>query len=409
METLNIANVNANNALQSDFMKNSLQDEMTDHRLPRFAEYVDSCYRDAWVQHYSNFQANTPLLNINALLEFYVSIETLFPLHFLSLSSILWSKRSHEPARAQSQHITNKKNILVHYFFCLVREQDTHHLIHWAMVSTIALHYRGIDSTSYRNSMGRSFTADLPSSLDRLEEIYEATAPKRAAVLASQRFVTNVLDNYNRHSRFTTQRCGSSGLFHNGIVTSAIRVHEFNKPRGTILVNTSGETWRVVSSALSSNFAVNTVFAEQVHMNNQSHEYSATGVFLSIELPSNSWKVSQFPSGGSERVEINYFSQQIPSSLRMLVPQNVTDKEFIMGSRLWMVNYFTDNGPRRTLAVREYYNLVTVAQNMSEIIDAMHHPTTMAVGNEVIDVGTLFVREKIPFFSKLLGNEKKTV
>ncbi len=170
--------------------------------------------------------------------------------------------------------------------------------------------------------------------------------------------MNHVLDNYNRFQRFSTQRYATSGVFHNGIVHSAIRVNEFNKPLGTILLNTSGEAWKAVSSALSSNFAENTVVAEKVNKDMAAPDggYEPTGIYCSITLPSKSWMVAYMP-GRSEQVEITYLTQEIPSSLQIKVPQILSAKEFIMGDRTWMATHFSHNGQYCTLGVREYTKL----------------------------------------------------
>ncbi len=408
MQTLHNATSLQWQQFNSDAIATSFRDEMNDHRLPTFVAFVDQCYRNGWEQHYTNFNPNTPLLDSATLLHFHQMIETNFPTHFTSLKSIIYAKRANEPARAKTQYNLDKRHILVHYFFCLLREQNRHHLIHWAIVSTIALHYRGADANTYRNSHGRAFTIDLPLALDKLDEIFTSTTERRMTVLANQRFVNHVLDNYNRFQRFSTQRYAKSGVFHNAIVHSAIRVNEFNKPQGTILVNTSGESWKVVSSSLSSNFAVNTVVAEKVNKDD-GHAFDRgepTGVYCSIRLPSNSWRVVLMP-GVSERVDITYFMQAIPSSLRMKVPQTLSDKEFIMGDRTWMAKHFAPSGPYRTLGVREYTELVHVANSMHDILAAVEHRIMLDMTGSgyhaYIDV------KKCKAMVDLLGNEYKTI
>ncbi len=112
-------------------------------------------------------------------------IENTFPSHFLSLKSIVYAKRDDEPARAKKQYNLDKRYVLVHYFFCLLREQNRHHPIHWAIVATIALHYRGADTVTYRNSHGRAFTIDLHLALEKLDEIHTSTVQRQMTVLAN--------------------------------------------------------------------------------------------------------------------------------------------------------------------------------------------------------------------------------
>ena len=122
---------------------------MTDERLPAFVAYVDTIYYNAWVNHYSGFQPNTPLLDTAMLNDIYKRLESSFPMHLGSLRSMMFGKRAHQPKRATSLYNLDKQHVLVHYFFCLLCERDRHHLIYWAMVGTIALHYRGADTASF--------------------------------------------------------------------------------------------------------------------------------------------------------------------------------------------------------------------------------------------------------------------
>jgi hypothetical protein len=105
-----------------------------------FALMLTILYHDAWIDHYSNFQPNTPLLNNNAIIELYQRFEATFPTHHACIKTMMYGKRLHESGRAISKYNLEKRNIMVHHFFTLLRERDRHHLVHWALVSTVALH-----------------------------------------------------------------------------------------------------------------------------------------------------------------------------------------------------------------------------------------------------------------------------
>jgi hypothetical protein len=108
-------------------------------------------------------------------------------------------------------------------------------MIHWAMVTTIALHFKGVDDKCYRKTLGRASTADLNVAITKLDEIFTATSERRLDVLKEQQFLMHSLDNYNRFQPFLLQRVGRSGIFHNGIVYNTALPNEFNKPIGTLL------------------------------------------------------------------------------------------------------------------------------------------------------------------------------
>jgi hypothetical protein len=355
------------------YIANSLHSEMTDNRLPEVTTYVDKHYYDAFVVHYSDFQRNAPLMDRAILIEFNQMIERTFPIHYSVLKSIIFGKRSHEPARANKQYNLDKRYSILHFFFCLVRERDNHQLTHWAMVATIAFHYRGVNAVAYRNSLGRSYTTDLQVALDKLDDIFVSTEKSRMNILKQQRFLTNVLDNYNRFCRFSTQRCGKSGVFHNGIVHSAVRVNEFNKPPGTLLMNNLGETWRVMSSTLCSTFRECIVVAELLQKEEDDLEFTSTGIHRSIKLPSIEWIITFLP-GQSSTVSITYLDQAIPSSISMKVPVDLTCQGFILGDNyLWMQSNDTRD-VYRTLGVREYASMVKVARELQHLFASIIEP-----------------------------------
>ena len=230
------AKLSATESMVRSFNLAQLKGEMEDDRLPQFAEDADRAYSNALLHHYKNFTTNTPLLGDEILTAIYNRIKSLFPMHFTCLHSMLYGKRSLEPARVTSPNNLRKQFMLVHYFFCLMRERDNHHMPHWAMIATIALHYRGVDSKCYRNTHMKSSTINIATALGKMDEIFEKTEADCKTLFQAQRFLTSSLDNYNRFQRFTLQRSGTSGVFHNGIVYDAVRAKEFNRPIGTILI-----------------------------------------------------------------------------------------------------------------------------------------------------------------------------
>ena len=140
-------------------------------------------------------------------------------------------------------------------------------MIHWAMVSSIALHYRGVDSKCYRKTLGRASSADLSVAITKVDEIFTATAERRLDVLKEQRFLMHSLDNYNRFQPFSLQRVGRSGIFHNDVVYNVVLPNEFNKPIGTLLLNrVNGARWRVLSLSLTNDFHKCTVVVELEQM-----------------------------------------------------------------------------------------------------------------------------------------------
>ncbi len=351
---------------------NVLQDEMTDHRLPQFVRNVDKMYYDAWVDHYSPFHPNTPLVLNTQMIDIYKTIESTFPCHFRSLVSIMFGKRSNEPKRANTKYNLDKRHVLVHYFFCLLRERDRHHLIHWALVATVALHYRGADNSFFRNHLGRASTMDVRVAFEKLEGIFVETAPNRMEVISSQQFVTNVLDNYNRFQSFSTQRCATSGNFHNGIVYSAIRVHEFNKPVGTLMANSLNQIWKVLSSTLSETFEQCTVLAVLLEKKEKDdNDYTETGCTRTVIFPDKEWKIVHIPLPHSEAeaaVPITYKEQSIPCSIRMTVPSDISQQDLIMNDRSWMATIHHSTKERRPLGVRE---LVFLSRKSRVLVDIL--------------------------------------
>ncbi len=362
------------NHLSEDFINLQLKAEMTDTRVPEFSTYADNVYKEAWTSHYSDFNPNTPLLSTSAMIQMHDTIESTFPMHYACLKSMIYGKRSHEPQRARTHYNLEKRNVLVHYFFCLLRERDRHNMVHWALVATVALHYRGIDANAYRNGNGRSWSLDLKIAMDMLEDIYKRTHRQRMTVLKNQRILMSALDNYNRFQRFTTQRCGKSGVFHNGIVFSAVRAKEFNKPPGSILRNNKSESWKVMTSSLSSDCKTCTVTAMLLQeWKNASDEHTPTGIVCTITLPSKDWKIVSIPGSSAAQVTITHVKQVIPSSLRQKIPITVDTRNVICADRSWMATV-DSNVQYRVLPVREFATNVRLATKLIELWKGIASP-----------------------------------
>ena len=288
------------------------------------------------------------------------------------MKSIIYGKRSHQSGRASTNYNLEKRNVLVHYFFCLLRERDRRKLVHWALVATIALHFRGIDANAYRNGLGRAWSLDLQTAMEMLDEIYISTHSSRMDLLKKQRILFSALDNYNRFQRFTTQRCGKSGIFHNGIVFNAVRAKEFNKPCGTILKNNRSQLWKVLTSTLSPDYSTCTVTATLLREQQQSSEHVAMEVLDTITLPSNDWKIVSMP-GSADKVTITHLDQVIPSSLRQRIPISVDTRSAICADRAWMANV-TSNEQYRILPVREYAENVKHARSLNNLWNDIMSP-----------------------------------
>jgi len=216
-------------------------------------------------------------------------------------------------------------------------------MIHWAMVTTIALHFKGVYDKCYRKTLGRALTADLNTAITKLDEIFTATSERRLDVLKEQRFLMHSLDNYNCFQPFSLQRVGRSGIFHNGIGYNAALPNEFNKPIGTLLLNRiDGARWRVLSSSLTEDFHKCIVVAELEQMptkviaasaDNDDDDASEINLVMSqtITLPSVDWKCVMI-HGASPPVEITYVNQQISPSLGSRVPIGIDDYTLVTGN-----------------------------------------------------------------------------
>lgn len=371
-------------ALTQSYLDNQYYLEMTDDRLPTFVQYADGLFYDAFVSHYSNFNCNVALLTDETMIAIHNQVEREFPMHYKALHSFMHGKRSHQPARSSPSYLLRKKLKVVHFFLTMIRERDRRHMIHWAMVTTIALHFKGVDDKCYRNTLDRASSADLKVSITKLNEIWAATADARTNKLKEQRFLMHSLDNYNRFQPFSLQRGGRSGLFHNGIVYNAALPNEFNKPVGTLLTNRVNCTiWKVITSDLSEDFHSCIVTAELVEIPTYAAEdvpivdsascltALSLGMVENITLPSIDWKCIHIP-GSSDSVCIDYVDQHIPSSLRQRIPVGIDDYTLVAGDRSWMVEKDSEV-PFRSLDMRHYANLVAYSRRLSDLCFHMNH------------------------------------
>ncbi len=79
-------------AMAQSFIQNKLKHEMTDARLPSFVAFTDRLVYNAWVHHYSHFNANLPLLTDEMLVALHHKLESMFPMHYGSIHSLLFGR-----------------------------------------------------------------------------------------------------------------------------------------------------------------------------------------------------------------------------------------------------------------------------------------------------------------------------
>ena len=375
-----------NEQLTSSYIKSALTNEIESSRLTEFAHLFDKKYYDAWVDHYSNFQSNNRLLPEETSKSICDTIEKLFPFHYMSLKTVIFGKRAQEPARAKLPGNIKKMKDLPHRFLAMIRERNPHLLVHWAMVSSIAMYYKGVCMKYTRSFIFKPCTTMLKTAFTKLDKIYEATLPIRLRLLRQSHIGSHSSDNYQQYHAYKTQRCGAPGVYHNGMVYNFVMAKEFNKPRGTIVEHLpTRHRWKVVESNLVDYWCCRVVL-ERVFTDADDAEDATNATQpapsssmspstppsppsdpLVLRLPHIHWRIISMP-GEAPPVDITYVHQDVPPSLRQRIPPNTNDTRYVLGAREWMDPDAEPLGDAPRVTPRKFVELLHDCERIKELL-----------------------------------------
>jgi len=356
---------------QSDTIQDvglAIEEELADNRLQNFAYETNVLYEDAWHEHYKDFQPNTRLLSELVADRIFDSIKEQFPLHFLVLKSLIFPKYTHQPAHRVKQGYKDKKKALVNHFCALVRVRNPSYLVHWAMVGTLAMWGKGMQLKLYRNPVLKAFSVGLVTTFEYLDKIYEDTCEVRVAHMQRQPYGYHGSDNYQQWHPLSIQRDNTAGIFHNGMVFNLIKAHEYNKPKGTIYLDPAGKKWEVLSSEMPDYWtcvvtlkicAGQEVVTEQ---DESTLEYERSTMM--VKMPQIGWDIESLPNV-TPHPSITYLDQEIPSSIRMNVPSNISDCHLLL--KQGYNNNGSSNENNVPLSPRKYVSLIRVQRRLQEI------------------------------------------
>ena len=390
------------NELHSQHYETFSQDvdeEFANRKLAEFVKAADAIYANVLREHFSRFQSNGRLLDESIDAMILKEIETRFPRHYYILSSIVVGNgtRAHQPSVKSKPAYERKQSALVHDFFALVRQRNPKYMIHWAAIRTLAMYARGNRAKYFQAPHTRAFTACLPTTMKHAFDIYNTTCEIRANIIKSAKIIFHSFDNYNQYHAYKTQRGGSSGIYHIGIVFNVVEAVEFKRPIGTILKHLDSNTfWRVRETTLPDS-RMNVVYLEQVDEKDHTVIMSMAEPMQKVELTPSSmeWMVVSMP-GASHQVPITYIDQEVPSSLRQRIPAGLSDCDFVLGNRAWM-----NDGPEAAgmekLCPRKYVRTLESALRMIEFFRyckryTQRHPAVVnPTSNDVPDEDPLLI------------------
>ena len=346
----------------------ALEDELADTRIQNFALETDRLYEDAWHGHYKNFQPNTRLLSESVADRIFNLIREQFPLHFLVLQSLIFPKRAHQPARRVTQGYKDKKKALSNHFCSLVRVRNPSYLIHWAMVGTLAMWGKGMQLKLYRNPVLKAFSAGIVTTFKYLDKIYDDTRQVRVAVMQSKQYVSHASDNYQQWHPFSLQRDNTAGLMHNGMVFNLVMAREYLKPKGTIYLDPGGKKWEVLSSEMPDYWTcvvtLRICAGQEVVTEQDERTLGYERSTMDVQMPQMGWNIESLPNV-TPRPSITYINQEIPSSIRMNVPSNVSDCHLLTRQGYEITEETTDI---ETLSPRKYVSLIRAQRRLQEIL-----------------------------------------
>ena len=369
-EKLNTTLDEMHSQLQISFTR-AIQYEIGDGKLAACAKAIDNIYEHALRNHFSDFQTYGRLLDDSIDMTILEMIQLQFPFLYTATSSMIFGTetRAHQPSTRKLPGYDRKQRALVQHFLALIRERNPKYLIHWAAIRTLAMYVRGNRAKHYQAPHSKAYTSCLPVALNYASNLFESTREARQLAIQLKKIIMHSLDNYNQYHPYKTQRGGSSGIYHIGLVYNVVMALEFKRPIGTILKNLESNTyWRVKSSALP-DFWRNMVELEQVDATNHDIIITMAPTTHPVSLTASSmdWMVISMP-GASPQVPITYIDQVVPSSFRQYVPVGLSDGDFVLGNRAWMDENDepTEAAGMEKLCPRKYVGLLKSSLRMME-------------------------------------------
>lgn len=185
------------------------------------------------------------LVSDDTYIKLYDKIADLFPLHAYAMLNISVRNVFWEPARRNDNTLASKKKAIVMYFFALCRARNKDHMIHWAMVETLALFGKGISQSTTRSDAGKNFTCKLERALQKVDAIYNKCQPAVKDALRLEPTISFVLDNYQNKINKRIQTGGRSSIVHKATASSVMRNKVPTLPFGTTIQSPSNNMYKV--------------------------------------------------------------------------------------------------------------------------------------------------------------------
>jgi len=160
----------------------------------------------------------------------------------------------------------------------------------------MAMIARGVEEKMFRASTIKAYTVSYKTAYAYLEKIVNETKPTKEAVISQQMIASHSLDNYQQYHPYGTQRDGHAGLYHTGMVYNMVMIREYNKPVGSIVVDSYGGWWVVTSSLLVDSWHCQVKLRQIDDPTRIAQERAITDELSTITiLPNLHWKIHSFP------------------------------------------------------------------------------------------------------------------
>ena len=177
-------------------------------------------------------------------------IQTLFPLHYAAIHSLIFTRRSLEPAERRKSIHAAKLKAVANHFLALLRVRNQRLLMHRSIIATLAMYHKGMPLRVSRNPVFKAFSCSLRTAFKYLERIYEDTREERDKAIQSQQVLVHGSDNYNQFHPHAIQVGSSGGIMHIGMVYNMMQVKVFLLPVGTVYKDPNGVLWKVINAKM---------------------------------------------------------------------------------------------------------------------------------------------------------------
>eukprot|EP00956_Cyclotella_meneghiniana_P022470 scaffold42566_cov60-Cyclotella_meneghiniana.AAC.1 len=299
-------------------------------KLVQFADEVDRAYLTAMSGSLGFNHVCEYLISPEVNTHFYNKLRNEFPYIHKALYSVVSTKYFKEPTDDEPipSPLHDKQKQILYLFYGLIRARSLMLMRHWAIVEPLGYYYKGNQQPGSK-SMGGMFSSSLPTSFDRLDEIYKADIEAFNNRLEFEPVLFGAFDNYQRMIQKKNQTAHKSAITHTGTAIFLKANVPIDLPQGSTVITPFGTRFKVTKCSRheSGKLFVTGEIYEATNETSQSEIALINGGAL---MPRIGWDVTWMP-GFVPRPEITYHKQIVPPPRRAYLKDGVTDADVVLG------------------------------------------------------------------------------